>query len=413
MNEVLSESDIRSITAALQTPAGRATVAQTMLEPRSNVDGLVKPDCMLETLYFVDTSNSENATIPSSNQQVTLKEETPETERQATKVEDTVQSSSHNEVAINVQKGLDNLGPCKTSALAGTSQYTSSTSNSENLEGRDNQQERCETIKCQLCGFVGIHLAVHISRKHGVPCKEYKKMVPGVIITADTWKDKYKDAMIKSCGVTSPLKNKAIKEKQQLKAEATSLTRYGVTNVFHDPTLQKEYHTKARAATLKKYGVDNVWKLPCVQEKIRKSRECTPNKIESVASEVMPSVVKYMGGGDFWIRTRLGPKNPDFVVTPFSETKKVIEIFGGIGVWHSKEEALDVICAYKEVGVYCLVITDNCFYQSVRCQKTVHVIEHFINTSSSETFPDELYISYDKVRSLPRRKDLKVTSYAG
>jgi len=33
VNEVLSESDIRSITAALQTPSGRATIAQTMLEP--------------------------------------------------------------------------------------------------------------------------------------------------------------------------------------------------------------------------------------------------------------------------------------------------------------------------------------------------------------------------------------------
>jgi hypothetical protein len=33
MNNILSESDIRDITAALQTPQGRSTIAQTMLEP--------------------------------------------------------------------------------------------------------------------------------------------------------------------------------------------------------------------------------------------------------------------------------------------------------------------------------------------------------------------------------------------
>ena len=32
-NSVLSDSDMRSISAALQTPEGRTTIAQTMLEP--------------------------------------------------------------------------------------------------------------------------------------------------------------------------------------------------------------------------------------------------------------------------------------------------------------------------------------------------------------------------------------------
>jgi endogenous inhibitor of DNA gyrase (YacG/DUF329 family) len=80
------------------------------------------------------------------------------------------------------------------------------------------------------------------------------------------------------------------------------------------------------------------------------------NKVEKLLSENLPSFVEYTGDHQFWISLESRIKNPDFVVRPFHETKRVIELFGGEGYWHTREEAVDLIKQYGEKGIDCLIV---------------------------------------------------------
>lgn len=114
MNDILTEADMREIQAALQTPEGRTTIAQTMLEPQRNFEGLVKFDYMLESrkaigthlgLLDLDSKNLIDVTI--GNQQATcVSRESSETiRRRSRKDQDRVRTSSKVEANIKVQKG--------------------------------------------------------------------------------------------------------------------------------------------------------------------------------------------------------------------------------------------------------------------------------------------------------------------
>lgn len=83
----------------------------------------------------------------------------------------------------------------------------------------------------------------------------------------------------------------------------------------------------------------------------------SPNQTEQLLLSLCPDTVEFVGNGQHWITFKTQQnKNPDFVVRPFSKTKKVIEYFGSY--WHPRpEEPEELISLYKEVGVSCLVIT--------------------------------------------------------
>ena len=82
-----------------------------------------------------------------------------------------------------------------------------------------------------------------------------------------------------------------------------------------------------------------------------------PNKLEKIIIGIVPSHVEYTGNGDFWIRLSDRFKNPDFVVHPFSQTKKVIEVYGDY--WHKDDSTEDLTKAYNKRNIQCLVLWEH------------------------------------------------------
>lgn len=116
----------------------------------------------------------------------------------------------------------------------------------------------------------------------------------------------------------------------------------------------------------------NQWKVK--REKmlnaLHTSRNKKPNNFEKNflkhCRNVGLTLVEYVGDGSFWITV---PKevqkenraiNPDFVVTPFSETKTVIETMGVH--WHSPENIQKREQIYQKAKINCIIITDEEFY---------------------------------------------------
>lgn len=68
--------------------------------------------------------------------------------------------------------------------------------------------------------------------------------------------------------------------------------------------------------------------------------------------------VKYTGNGSFWRRLPHGhSSNPDFIVEPIEETKKVIYYHGGY--WHDDElpdRGKELIEGWQKIGYQCLII---------------------------------------------------------
>ena len=99
------------------------------------------------------------------------------------------------------------------------------------------------------------------------------------------------------------------------------------------------------------------WEDPKWVRRYQKSVKATPNKTESKLAALMPPNVRFVGDGTFYLRFKNGRfKNPDFKVTG---KKVVIELFGGMGWFHSEEEAHELVRLYEEIGYRCLIITGN------------------------------------------------------
>ena len=82
-----------------------------------------------------------------------------------------------------------------------------------------------------------------------------------------------------------------------------------------------------------------------------------PTGIEKNIINLNIERVKYTGDRQFWKRFKNGThKNPDFIITPFRRTHKVVEVFGGKNYFHFEKEVCELIAGYKEIGVNCLII---------------------------------------------------------
>jgi hypothetical protein len=69
--------------------------------------------------------------------------------------------------------------------------------------------------------------------------------------------------------------------------------------------------------------------------------------------------VEYTGDRKFWISYNGRYKNPDFVIKPFSKTKKVIEVLGRY--WHPDEEIKELKEYYTSHGINYLFLYDEDF----------------------------------------------------
>lgn len=102
------------------------------------------------------------------------------------------------------------------------------------------------------------------------------------------------------------------------------------------------------------------------------SRNRRPNKFENAFLKYCHNIgltnIKYVGNGKFWVSIPKKFKkhgqaiNPDFILTPFSKTKTVIETFGLY--WHTKENIKERMVIYQELGIVCIGVTDKEFYNN-------------------------------------------------
>ena len=92
-------------------------------------------------------------------------------------------------------------------------------------------------------------------------------------------------------------------------------------------------------------------------------------------NEQTPAHIDQTSDGKFFINFTNGKvKNPDFIVRPVKETKKVIEIFGRY--WHKAEEEAELTERYAEVGYKCLVIWEEEVYNGTYHEK----LEQFLGS---------------------------------
>lgn len=119
-------------------------------------------------------------------------------------------------------------------------------------------------------------------------------------------------------------------------------------------------------------------------ESMQVSRNVKPNKFElaflTLCEENGLDNIKYVGNGKFWLTV---PKkyqdiqyavNPDCIVEPFSKSKTVIELIGLY--WHSAADIKLRKSIYKDLGVYCLFITDKAFYE--RSSYVMNKVKEFV-----------------------------------
>jgi hypothetical protein len=109
-------------------------------------------------------------------------------------------------------------------------------------------------------------------------------------------------------------------------------------------------------ATKKKISITETGKIlsKSTIQKILKSNGRRPNQKEKYLNSILqknfPNEWKYVGQGDFV----LGGKNPDFVNV--NGKKLLIELFGGLGWWHSEKDVQPRINHFKQFGFDTLII---------------------------------------------------------
>jgi len=111
----------------------------------------------------------------------------------------------------------------------------------------------------------------------------------------------------------------------------------------------------------------------------------SPNNLEKMFNNECKKYnlpVKFVGSHNFWItlpknlvikydkdnhiiykKIEQFAKNPDFIVVPFSKTRKVIELLGRH--WHKDEDEYILKQIYKKLNIECLIIWEDEFYNNM------------------------------------------------
>lgn len=105
-----------------------------------------------------------------------------------------------------------------------------------------------------------------------------------------------------------------------------------------------------------------------------------PNSWEQKICNLDIPDVQFVGDHSFWITLQSESgntkyKNPDFILTPFSKTKKAIEVWGNW--WHKDEDPNDLKTMYNKEGIDVLILQDHDIKKSSSYLK--NKIERFIN----------------------------------
>lgn len=244
------------------------------------------------------------------------------------------------------------------------------------------EQENIDYVVCKICGEKKKCLSKHIINKHNITVKKYKDIYKCEIECEKSKSiraNNRRNTIRKKYNVDNVSQLPQIKKKISNSCKQTCLEKYGCENVFQDEEIKKKARENRQKTLIDKYGTDNIMEIPEVLEKMTntikamwndknsiynseeygKFSNIEPNKAEKKILDMNIPKLVYTGNFSHWITFNNDRrKNPDFIIKPFSETKKVIELFGGKDFFHTKQEEKEIIELYKEVGVECLIIWD-------------------------------------------------------
>lgn len=259
-------------------------------------------------------------------------------------------------------------------------------------------------IKCKICGYEGKNITKHIINKHNISIKDYKIKYNAEVECNvskrlrvnnrhNTIKEKY--------GVDNISQLPYIKEKAKNTYQNTIKEKYNVNNVMEIPSIKEKSITNRNNTLLNKYNTINIMEVPYIKEKMRNSIQALwdnensiyhsnnygkfshiiPNNTEQKIIDLHINNLKYTGNFAFWVTFKNNRrKNPDFIIEPFKEIKKVIEIFGGLNFYHFNEEAKELIKLYNEINIQCLIIWDYEINTANKLKVIYNRIMDFINS---------------------------------
>ena len=260
----------------------------------------------------------------------------------------------------------------------------------------DDMIENEDYVICQICGKKFRYLTTHIKSTHKISIEDYKRQFPNSLIKSKNFSsDRAKaieDGCMKKYGVKNVGQldfvkegnkkyfndkygcNSYMKTKEfQKKSKNTIINKYGVDNVMKDDDIKNKCLASYNKTMNEKYGVsfglqsENLW-LKAMKE----NSSVKQNKPEKIIDSLSEKII-YTGDHKFWITFKDGThKNPDFLVEPFKETKKVIEYAGNY--WHTEQEMAEVVRKYNELGIECLLIWEKDFKENKS-----KVIENILN----------------------------------
>ena len=273
------------------------------------------------------------------------------------------------------------------------------------------------SIRCSICGKKLQRLINHTMGSHGISIDEYRKMFPNdLIIDPNLQKrrtKKWKATLKKRYGVINTNYIDGIQKRMNAKREETNKKRYGVKNVMDIKKYRDLAHKRASKAIMDKYGVVNIMKIPEIAASTWKSSTRQPNKIEAkITSDLRETNIEFVGNGKFLVTFKCGKKkNPDFVIKPFSKSKRIIELFGER--FHTEKEAKQIINKYKEIGINCLILWNAPIHNKKKNYKNLMSLLKYYEDLSipSETICNPLGTGEDIVRSLQKCREISRNAY--
>lgn len=315
--------------------------------------------------------------------------------------------------------------------------------------------ENKDFVVCKVCNNHFKVLSGHIKDAHGIPSiKEYLKLYPNSVTICSESSLRNKIHKEKTCieiyGVSNAMKVPSIAEKCYKSGCNKRMLKYGVKDSSQIPGVAKKiaekrvnkwinkfgvpYHPVARKESVRKaqetiakdynvinmsqiegvldkkhqtwiknYGVSNPMKYTEIMLKCFKSSNKSPNSVERKVIELNIENVLFTGDGKIVIQAEKKKKIPDFIISPFLSTRKVIEIFGEF--YHGKQVTKEdpeihernIKQLYFNIGIDCLIIWS---MELKNLQRVTEKIQKFISTKNTlrDYTPNILYKDEDIVQ---------------
>ena len=237
-------------------------------------------------------------------------------------------------------------------------------------------------IVCKICGYTGKNITKHIQSKHHMTVKTYKQQYNAEIeceASKQLRVTNRRNTIRTKYGVDNISQLPDIKQKIHTSFIQTLLNKYNTTNINDIPDIKNKIIQNRHKALIAKYGTTNIMQIPEYKEKMRNKIQALwddlnstynsinygqfsnlmPNNTEQKIIDLQIPNLYYTGNFKFWITFKNNRrKNPDFIIKPFSKAKKVIELFGGLNFFHTKDEEVLITQLYNEIGIQCLIIWD-------------------------------------------------------